>query len=123
MELKDEEIKQALKCCGIEQTCRECPLKNEVDCLDKLNHSLLELINRQQAKIEKYEKESNKQFDKMKLLDDRTKQRYAELFKEAKEFVRTETIKEFAELIVADYPEMEFYLNNLLAKMAGVENK
>lgn len=58
---------------------------------------VLNLINRQQAEIERYEKESNEQFDKMKLLDDRTKQRYAELFEEAKEFVRTEAIKEFAE--------------------------
>lgn len=33
-----------------------------------------------------------------------------------------EAIKEFAELIVADYPEMEFYLKKLLAERAGEQN-
>ena len=35
---------------------------------------------------------------------------------------KSEAIKEFAELIVADYPEMEFYLEKLLAEMVGGDN-
>ena len=56
-----------------------------------------EEITRQQAEIDRYERESNSKFDKWKLLDDRTKQRYAELYEEAKSVVRAEAIKEFAE--------------------------
>ena len=56
-----------------------------------------EEINRQQKEVDRYERESNSKFDKWKLLDDRTKQRYAELYEEAKSVVRAEAIKEFAE--------------------------
>ena len=56
-----------------------------------------EEITRQPAEIDRYERESNSKFDKWKLLDDRTKQRYAELYEEAKSVVRAEAIKEFAE--------------------------
>ena len=59
----------------------------------------IDLINRQKAEIERYEKESNKMFDKWKLLDERTKQRYAELYEEAKGVVKAKAVKEFAERV------------------------
>lgn len=51
----------------------------------------------QQAELERYERENNEKFDKWKLLDERTKERYAELYEEAKAVVRAEAVKEFAE--------------------------
>ena len=32
---------------------------------------------------------------------------------------KAEAIKEFAEMVAADYPEMEFYLHNLVKEMGG----
>ena len=55
------------------------------------------IINRQKADIERLEKENSEGFKKYLLLDKRTKERYAELYEEAKDVVRTEAIKEFAE--------------------------
>ena len=58
---------------------------------------LKDFINCQMEKIERYEKENNEKFNKWMLLDERTKERYAELYEEAKGVVRAEAIKEFAE--------------------------
>lgn len=81
---------------------------------------VIDLINRQNAEIERLEsnlkfvrgtvkralsenerlqKESKEQFKNWEILDERTKQRYAELYEEAKEVVRAEAIKEFAEKV------------------------
>lgn len=126
--MSDEDIKKALKYC-FNGECEFCPYRGDkFFCFDKVKEEALDLINRQQAEIERYEKESNEQFDKMKLLDDRTKQRYAELFEEAKEFVRTEAIKEFAERLKAKVdPNWDNSvdvedIDNLLAEMVGGEN-
>ena len=72
---------------------------------------ILELISRQKAEVERLEriradlsreierlkKENNQNFDKWLILDTRTKERYAELYEEAKGVVKAEAIKEFAE--------------------------
>lgn len=100
----------------------------KIEELKSLCTSEDKLIKELRAEIERYEKESNKQFDKMKLLDDRTKQRYAELFEEAKEFVRTEAIKEFAERLKAkvdldwDNSVDVEDIDRLVAEMVGGEN-
>lgn len=54
-------------------------------------------LTRQKVEIERLQKECNEGFKKWKLLDERTKERYAELYEEAKEVVKTEARKEFAE--------------------------
>lgn len=131
--MNDEEIKKALECCAYNEDCESCPRSKYCDGVEQMIHAL-DLINRQQAEIERYEKESNEQFDKIKLLDDRIKQRYAELFEEAKEFVRTEAIKEFAERLkekqrtfIGDGYAYEFIpsieIDVLLAEMVGGENE
>ena len=66
----------------------------------KMAKAILDLINRQKAEIERYEKEHNEKFNKWEILDNRTKQRYAELYEEAKSIVRAETIKEFEKLLI-----------------------
>lgn len=87
---------------------------DEVFCKQKGNELLepdfdyiYQLYFEQQAEIERLQNTIDDVLDREPLLVERS-EKYA--------------IEEFAELIVADYPEMKFYLNNLLAKMAGEEN-
>lgn len=102
--MSDEDIKKALECCGCGVTkcvCNECPIRYRESCFDDLPKIALDLINRQQTEIERLQKYSTEV-----------------AFKHYNDG-RAEAIKEFAEIIVADYPEMEFYLEKLLAEMAG----
>ena len=99
----------------------------------------LDLINRQKAEIERYEKENNEKFNKWEVLDRRTKERYSQLYEEAKSVLRAKAIEEFAErlkekdgneFIKSDYegkdeiywfdqPEYESFVDNLVKEMVG----
>lgn len=57
----------------------------------------LDFITRQQAEIERLQKNSTRNLEKWKILDNRTKERYAELYEEAKKVLKSEAVKEFAE--------------------------
>lgn len=117
MGLNDNDIKKALECCGIEETCRECPLKNEVDCLDKLNHSLLDLINRQQAEIERLVAECGNQSTLWR-------QHFESIFETAKETIKSEAIIQENDLYVkcaknllsTDYQQGYEEKNNTIVK-------
>lgn len=50
--MSDEEIKKCLECC-ISLSCEGCPLKNNHGCLTISDKKALDLINRQQAEIER----------------------------------------------------------------------
>lgn len=50
MELKDEDIKKALECCV------KCPARKYKGCDYTLHKNALDLINRQQAEIEKFKR-------------------------------------------------------------------
>ena len=59
--LTDNEIIKAWKCCVINQGCKGCPYKkywkaSSSQCLDMRLKDTFELINRQKAEIEEYEK-------------------------------------------------------------------
>ena len=99
--MNDNEILKALECCANEQGCENCPANphrgNYGFCTPPLIRATFDLVTRQRAKIERFEKENHEKFNKWKILDNRTKQRYAELYEEAKAVVRAEAIKEFAE--------------------------
>lgn len=56
----------------------------------------LDLINRQKAEIEKLKADNKKMFDKWEILDNATKQYYADLYADSIEAERAEAIKEFA---------------------------
>ena len=104
--MTDNEIIKTLECCTTKGVkCSDCPAFKKVDRSDckKYFRGAIDLINRQQAEIERYERENNSKFDKWKLLDDRTKQRYAELYEEAKSAVKSEAIKEFAERLKEEW--------------------
>ena len=96
--MTDKEIIKALECCVNGEDCPNCPLQEQfADC--KPMTGALDLINRQKAEIERYEKEHKENFDKWLILDERTKKRYAELYGEAKAVVRAEAVKELLDKI------------------------
>lgn len=68
-------------------------------------------INKQAAEIERLRKEADEQFNKWKLLGERTKERYAELYEEAKEVVKSEARKEFAENLKQDIKSHRLEMN------------
>lgn len=125
--MTDNEIIKALECCTTKDAkCSDCPAFKKVDRSDckKYFRGAIDLINRQQSEIERYERENNSKFDKWKLLDDRTKQRYAELYEEAKSVVRAEAIKEFAVRLKCGVPQETGVIrcsdiDNLLKEMVG----
>lgn len=52
--MSDEDIKKALECCISPLSCRDsCPLYNNIYCRQTLLTKALDLINRQQAEIER----------------------------------------------------------------------
>lgn len=102
--MTDNDVIKALECCGKSDECdgANCPYYNvpysdKKTCEGMVMYDALDLINRQKAEIERLEEEHNKNFEKWKILDERTKERYKELYQEAKAIVRAEAIKEFAE--------------------------
>lgn len=95
-----------------------------------------EEVNRQKAKIARYEKENDEKFDKWKILDERTKERYSTLYEEAKAILKVETIKEFAERLkkrawIIQYSEDGIItpllsvddIDNLLKEMVGEDDE
>ena len=117
--MSDEDIKKALECC-ISLSCEGCPLKNNHGCLAISDEKALDLINRQQAEIERLQGAIQEWVDG-KCLSQKHLLMIGKLQNEIEQ-AKSEAIKEFAELIVADYPEMEFYLEKLLAEMEGGED-
>lgn len=56
--MTDNEIKKALECCQThDMLCDNCPLFSDWDCTFHLRKKSLDLVNRQQAKIENLEVE------------------------------------------------------------------
>lgn len=135
--MNDNDIIKALKCCQNGECAKCIPNNSGKSCRDNLIALASDLINRQKAKIEKYEKEDNEKFNKWMLLDERTKKRYAELYEEAKGVVRAEAIKAFAERLLEltfMYEETEIgtasmeravtemEINKVLKEMTGCED-
>lgn len=77
--------------------CQECDCVFTVDSVLATEKEVCDAWNKRDNTIEKLTEDSKANFDKWKILADRTKERYAELYEEAKEVVRVQTIKAFAE--------------------------
>ena len=89
IEMTDNEIIKALKCCIGGSNCGECPLLGSLYCMTEVNRNALDLINRQQAEIKRLKKEQ---------------QQFADIGKMYSE-VRAEAIKEFAERLKKQIPK------------------
>lgn len=96
-----DDIIRKLQCCGNQMyscTDKRCKAKTLGDAVD--------LINRQKAEIERLTKENEQAIEKWHILEKRTKERYAELYEEAKEVVRVKAIKEFWDRLQKDFPNL-----------------
>lgn len=61
--MTDKQIMQALNCCTSKSiSCQKCPLLSKSKCERELIHHSFDLINRQQAEIEKARAEAIKEF-------------------------------------------------------------
>ena len=106
--LKPEDVMRALECC-VKGKCIEdkCPLFDwdEIDdtnvCITKLCEKALALLREKDAEIERLTKELDGQFEKWKILSEKTEKLYADLYQDAKQVVRAEAITEFAERLKA----------------------
>lgn len=118
--MTDTEIKKALECCATD-TCftNSCPFEDESDgfdiskCTSSLSRIALDLINRQQAEIERL-KSRDMQVEVSDMLE--------------KE-IKAEAIKEFAERlkgkfnndadVLYEQPLVHYQIDNLVKEMVG----
>lgn len=143
--MTDNEIIKALECCiDDELGCTECPAlgvcQQDYYCPKSL---ALYQITRQKAEIERLNETLDNIIRFLPACTDcegktpygeRTEKcvfeidpsycgkKAYELFVKMRtelETAKAEAVKEFAEIIVADYPEMEYYLDNIKKEMVG----
>lgn len=83
--MTDDEVLQALECCGDERgnRCDTCPQLGMNGCMNLLMQNALDLIKRQQAEIEKLQKEKDSKLV-MCIANDKDK-------------IKSEAIKDFSE--------------------------
>lgn len=99
-DLKQEDVMRALECCikGDIAECGKCPCyRAKGDCV--MPQAALALLREKDAEIERLNKELDGQFEKWKILADKTERHYGELYEEAKQVVRADAITEFAERV------------------------
>lgn len=119
--MTDKEIVKALECCISSFSCDECPYHNVISC--SMERDVLDLINRQQAEIDKYRQTvgtlAEKDGEVVGLLHGKEtryiKKDIAEVFKiMAVNTARAEAIKEFENLIVNNLIEQAYGRDYLL---------
>ena len=117
--MTDTAVIKALECCSEHvRNCAECPLNvTSLDhCSTRLAQNVLNLINRQKAEIERLKGEVAKEF--ICFVGNPHKVERCPYLEELPK-VKAEAIKYFAEIIVSDYPEMEYYLAQIVKEMIG----
>ena len=129
--MTDNEIIKALECCGDSySTCAECPIKDDNGCNEQLANYALDIIKRQQAEIERLNSANDEKFNQWNMLAEKTKQHYTDLYNEAKDILKSEAVKEFAERLkeivkftddTYECWEIEGYIDNLVKEMVGEE--
>ena len=121
--MSDEEIMKALACCGEPYNiCAGCPMPNNIKddcrCGEHLANYALDIINRQQAEIERLKNEIQITKDAYIMLQTKN------------EIIKSEAIKEFAEGLkeivkftddTYECWEIEGYINSLVKEMVGEE--
>ena len=145
--MTDKEIIKALECCADLFDCISCPCKDFCGDLGKLQQNALDLINRQQAEIERLTAD-NEQYEKINLLianQRNYRDKEIECLENAVEMLnceldmakdcipeqRAEAIKEFAERLkkekhsvcaghgMSECVVSEFNIDNLVKEMVG----
>lgn len=100
--MSDEELIEVVKlCCEYNPQCAKCPLEDRDtsdECMGELLKGCLELINRQQAEIERLQKHSI--LNGLKVVNKERKQ------------IKSEAIKEFAERLKQEIQESKYRVND-----------
>jgi DNA-directed RNA polymerase specialized sigma54-like protein len=115
--MTDNEIKKVLECC-ISYDCKNCTVE---DCKDPLRQAL-DLINRQQAEIERLTilaKLGNMRADDYRAMRDKCNTTRAEAIKEFAERLKINYSKPL--FAVGSYNEFIREVDNLVKEMAGEE--
>lgn len=122
--MTDKDIIKALECCDYptDDLCCECCFKDEYHCTTALNEATIDLIKRQQAEIERLQKDSERLKKVQMQLDDVLIMRH---------IIKAEAIKEFAEMLKNDWIGNLYYcedlditewIDNLVKEMVGDNN-
>ena len=95
-EFTDDEIIKVLECFAYSDGCERCQYSKQCDGAE---HSInaLDLITRQKSEIERLELANDEKFRQWDILAEKAKQHYADLYNEAKDILKAEAYKEFAE--------------------------
>lgn len=97
----NEDIISSLKIIATTRNCNECKIRNckwgTCNCSQITANAALDLINRQNAEIERLESANDEKFRQWDMLAEKAKQHYADLYNEAKDILKAEAYKEFAE--------------------------
>lgn len=101
--LKDKDVVEGLERCistTADKACADCPFNKQNLCdVDQwaLEKYALNLINRQKSEIERLKSANDEKFRQWDMLAEKTKTHYANLYNEAKDKLKAEAYKEFAE--------------------------
>ena len=145
--MTDDEIIKALECCDFTdiKACEECPLYNTFDCSFVIIDKTLDLVNRQNAEIERLKQENKEYCEDNRIIAYQRNQRDKEIralhnqlnglnFMDKQ--IKSESVKKFAEKLkdsadktrikimetekVVFYMD-EFKLDNLVKEMTEVQ--
>lgn len=103
--LTDKDVVEGLERCistTADKACADCPFNKQNLCdIDQwaLEKYALNLINRQKSEIERLKSANDEKFRQWDMLAEKTKTHYANLYNEAKDKLKAEAYKEFAEKI------------------------
>lgn len=114
--LTDKDVVEGLERCistTTDKACAGCPFNKQNLC-DKdqwaLERYALDLIKRQKSEIERLKSANDEKFRQWDMLAEKTKQHYADLYNEAKDKLKAEAYKEFAEALREHYDNPVWYL-------------
>lgn len=132
--MTDKEIIKALEICGDDDAgCMECPFEKQYFCRTTLSSNALDLINRQQAEIERL-KNSYKQcaYERDVFLRENPVEMALLIDEQAEKLktIKTEAIKEFADRLKEKIGDSHFQnyglaileIHDLVKEMVGEEN-
>ena len=129
--MTEREIIKGLECCYTGHGCKDCPYYcgNE-DCPELLIKDALDLINRQNAEIERWKKKANTPFAKVTFDRNKLQEMVDECAKNIEidiNLAKSEAIKEFAKelkncfAISGDYLDIINIIENLVKEMTEEE--
>ncbi len=122
--LTDEEIIEALECCGVSHSCYSCPLYGDLvdrkDCLSTLQTRALDLINRQKAENERL-KGSVITNNIMKSQRIKKKEAKVEAYKEFAERLKKDLFYKCGDINYSETCDLRNLIDNLLKEMVGEE--